>query len=152
MPINYFLASLVSYLGLLLGIILIKLAPEEQKPGKKYFILLKKILFFLVIAFLLFFHKINFIFSLLLLIFIIILTLNKKIKLEKSGFVYFFLGIVFFLSSKIFNLFVIESILIFLYGIPTASLIFKVKKNNYKEIFVKNSWFFIPVILLYFIF
>ena len=33
--ITYFPAALISYLGLILGIIIITLAPEEQKPGKK---------------------------------------------------------------------------------------------------------------------
>ncbi|MAE42463.1 hypothetical protein CMO93_01720 [Candidatus Woesearchaeota archaeon] len=152
MLINYFLASVISYLGLLLGIILIKLAPEEQKPGKKYFILLKKILFFLIIAFLLFFYKINMIFLLLLLLFMLVLMLTNKLELEKSPLVYFILGIIFFLSSKIINLFVIESILIFLYGVLTASLILNLKKKNYREVFVNNLLFFLPVIVLYFIF
>lgn len=153
MPItylNYFLASIIAYLGLLLGIILIKLAPEEQKPGMKYFILLKKILFFIALVAILFFYKVNIIFTTVLLLFVIILMLNKKINLDKSGLVYFFLGILFYLSSKILNLFVIESILIFLYGIPNASLI--LKKKNYFDIFLKNLWFFLPIILLYFVF
>ena len=153
MPItylNYFLASIIAYLGLLLGIILIKLAPEEQKPGTQYFILLKKILFFIALVAILFFYKVNIIFTTVLLLFVIILMLNKKINLNKSGLVYFFLGILFYLSSKILNLFVIESVLIFLYGIPNASLI--LKKKNYFDIFLKNLWFFVPVILLYFVF
>jgi hypothetical protein len=149
MQIDYFLASVISYLGLLLGVVLIKLAPEEQKPGKKYFILLKKILFFLILASLLFFYKINIILTAVLLIFIIILMLTKKLNLGKSALVYFFLGIMFYLSSKIPDLFVMESVLIFLYGIPNASLI--LKKTNYFDILVKNLWFFVSVVLLYFI-
>jgi|TARA_B100000315_G_C14406958_1_gene509181 hypothetical protein len=146
----YFLASIITYLGLLLGIILIKIAPEEQKPGKKYFILFKKMLFFLIVSFLLLFFKINLIFSLLVLLSLSVLMLADKIQLEKSFLVYFILGIIFFLSSTTQNLFVIESVLIFLYGIPSASLI--LKKKNYKDIFVKNLLFFLPVIVLYFIF
>jgi len=149
--ISYFLASIIVYLGLLLGAILIKLAPEEQKPGKKYFILLKKILFFIIIISILFFYKLNIFLITILIIFVLILILNKKINLEKSPLVYLLLGIIFYLSSKIFNLFVIESVLIFLYGIPASSLIIKLKEKNYYEIFVKNLWFFIPVILLYFV-
>ena len=148
--LNYFLASILIYLGLLLGIILIKLAPEEQKPGKKYFVLLKKTLFFFILASLLFFYKVNIALSLILLISLIVLILHKKINLDKSALVYLFLGVAFYLSSKIFNLFVIESVLIFLYGIPTASL--TLKKTNYYDIFVKNLWFFVPAILLYLIF
>jgi len=153
MPItylNYFLASIIAYLGLLLGIILIKFAPEEQKPGIKYFILLKKILFFIALVAILFFHKVNIIFTSILLFFVFILMLNKKINLSKSELVYFFLGILFFFSSRISNLFVIESVIIFLYGIPNASII--LKKKNYFDIFLKNLWFFLPIILLYFVF
>ena len=152
--LNYFLASIIAYLGLLLGVILIKFAPEEQKPGKQYFILLKKILFFLILFFLMLFYKVNTILTVILLFFVIILMLNKKINLNKLGLIYFFLGVVFYLSYfiKIFNLFTIETVLIFLFGIPTSSLILKLKKKNYYNIFVKNLWFFVPIVLLYFIF
>jgi len=149
--ISYFLASIIAYLGLLLGVILIRLAPEEQKPGKTYFILLKKILFFIIIVTILFIYKVNIIVTTLILVFTIILILNKKINLEKSNRVYFFLGIIYYLSSNFFNLFIIESVLIFLFGIPTSSLIIKIKKKNYYEVFVKNLWFFVPIVLLYFV-
>ena len=147
--INYLLASIVSYLGLLVGIILVRVAPEEQKPGKKYFILIKKIIFFLIVAFLLVYYKINFIFSLLALLIIGIIIIGKK--LEKSEFAYFLLGIVFFISSKMADLFIIESVLVFLYGITAASLLLNLKKKNYVELFIKNLWFFTPIISLYFI-
>lgn len=150
--LNYFLAAIIAYLGLLLGVILIKLASEEQKPGRKYFILLKKIIFFFILAFLLFLYKVNIFLSLILLSFILILMSNKKINLSKSPLVYFSLGVIFFVSyySEIFNLFIIESILIFLFGVPNASLILNLKKRNYYEVFIKNLWFFVPVIILYF--
>ncbi|MBI2134728.1 hypothetical protein HYU09_01950 [Candidatus Woesearchaeota archaeon] len=147
--INYFLASIISYIGLLAGIMLIKMAPEEQKPGRKYFILIKKIIFFLMIAFLLFYYRINVILALSALLFIGIIIAAGKLRLEKSALVYFLLGIIFFLSSKITDLFAIESTLIFLYGIPAASLLFDYKKRNYVEIFVRNLWFFVPALSLY---
>ncbi len=149
--LNYFLASIIAYLGLLVGLILIKLAPEEQKPGKKYLFLLKKILFFLILIPLLFSYKVHFILLIIVLLFVIVLIITNKIDLNRSARVYFFLGIAFYLSSKIFNLFIIESILIFLYGIPTSSLILNLKKKNYYDVFVKNLWFFVPVIMLYFL-
>src|SRR3989338_523141 len=119
---TYFLASIISYLGLLAGVILVKMAPEEQKPGKKYFILIKKLIFFLIIAFLLAYYKINLIYSLLTLLFAGMIIAGGK--LEKPEFAYFFLGIIFFLSGKVTGLFAIESVLVFLYGIPAASLAF----------------------------
>jgi hypothetical protein len=149
--LSYFLASIIAYLGLLVGVILVKLAPEEQNPGKKYFILLKKATFFLIIAILLIYYKINLFFSLSLLIFMAILMWNRRINLNKTQLVYFLLGIIFSLSGRIFNLLILESLLIFFYGIPTASLEFNIKKNNYKKNFLTNLWFFVPVIVLYFL-
>jgi len=151
MPISYFLAAIISYLGLLLGIILIKFAPEEQRPGKKYFILFKKALLVLIIALLFYFLNINSIVLIALSLLLIYLLSNKRITLESTVLVYILFGIIFSLSSKFQDLFLIESVLIFLYGIPTASLILKIKKKNYSEIFVKNLWFFVPIMVLYFI-
>jgi len=149
MPASYFLAAITSYLGLLLGIILIKLAPEEQRPGKKYFILLKKILLFSIIFLFFYFLNLNPIVLIAASILLILLFYNKKLTLESTLFVYILLGIIFSLSSRFQDLLIIESTLIFLYGIPTASIAFK--KKNYSEIFLKNAVFFIPILLLYFI-
>ena len=148
----YFLASLISYTGLLAGIILIRMAPEEQKPGKKYFILLRKILFFMLFIPILYYYKINLVFSLALLSFIAALILGNKLKLDKSYFIYFLLGIFFYLGSRFIDLFVMEAVLIFFYGMPDASLTFSLKKKNYYEVFIKNLPFFIPVAILYLIF
>ncbi len=170
--LSYFLASLIAYLGLLAGLILIKMAPEEQKPGKRYFILLKKILFFILFIPVLYYYKISIVFSLALLLFVVALMLGNRLKLDtlensynrnfrraqkpkvfdKSYFIYFLFGIIFSLSAKFISLFILESVLIFLYGVPNASLALNLKKKNYYEIFVKNLLFFIPVIALYFVF
>jgi len=150
--INYLLASIISYLGLLIGVILIKMAPEEQKHGKKHFILLKKILFFIIFIPILYFYGINIIFSLALLFFIVALMVSNKIRLDKTSSVYMLLGILFAVSRKFIDLFAIESVLILLYGVPTASLMLSIKKKNYYGIFIKNLWFFIPAVTLYFIF
>ncbi|MBI2651333.1 hypothetical protein HYX01_02590 [Candidatus Woesearchaeota archaeon] len=149
--LTYFLASIASYSGLLLGIILIKLAPEEQNPGKRYFILLQKIILLAALIFLLAFYKVELIISAIIIL-AAILLLNKKIIPEKTGFAYIFLGTIFYLSSKIFDLFVIEASLIFLFGVPTSSLIFNYKKKNYNDVFTKNLWFFVSAILIYFMF
>jgi len=150
--LSYFLASLIAYLGLLVGLILIKMAPEEQKPGKRYFILLKKILFFILFIPILYYYKINIAFSLALLSFVAALMLGNRLKLDKSYLVYFLLGIFFYLGSRFIELFVVEAVLILLYGIPNASLMLSLKKNNYNEIFINNLLFFVPVISLYFVF
>jgi len=76
---------------------------------------------------------------------------KKKITLDNTVYIYLLLGTIFSISSKLPELFIIESVLIFLYGVPTASLVFKRKIKNYSDIFVKNALFFVPVIILYFI-
>jgi|TARA_Y100000310_G_C20656250_1_gene802128 hypothetical protein len=149
MPINYFLASIISFLGLLLGIILIKFAPEEQKPGKKYFMAFKTIISILVVLVFIIFSKFN-VFAFTGLLVFVLLLFNKKFK-NNDALIYLVLGTILALSYKNINLFLIESVLIFLYGIPAASLTFNVKKKNYIEVFKKNIWFFIPIIIIYFI-
>lgn len=150
--LSYFLASLIAYLGLLVGIILVRMAPEEQKPGRKYLILLKKILFFILFIPMLYYYKINIVFSLALLSFVAALMLGNKLKLDKSYLIYFLLGIFFYLGSRFIDLFVMESVLIFLYGIPDASLTLSLKKKNYDEVLIKNLPFFVPIAILYIIF
>lgn len=151
MAIDYFLASAIVYLGLMIGIVLILLAPEEQKPGKKYFIQIQKILMTVMSTLVLLSLNINLILLLFFIIIIILLIYGKEKSQENSSFVYFVLGLKFVYASTILNLFVIQSILIFLYGIPTASLIYNMKNKNYFDIFVKHLWFFVPVIIFYFI-
>lgn len=146
--LTYFALSIAAFLGLLLGILLIRFAPEEQKPGRPYFKILKKIVFILMISFLFFFFEINVIVMFLIIGSLCFLVLTKRLNLEKNSLVYALLGLIFFVSSYKSNLFVLQSILIFIYGLPVASLTYEVKKNNYVEIFLKNGWYFVPVVLL----
>jgi len=152
--INYFFASIISFSGLLIGVMLVKIAPEEQKPLEKYFVVLRRI-FLLMIFIFLFFYFFNDRFFLLTLItyFILLLLAEHKTSdmLKKSMIEYAVLGILFFLSSRNTNLFIIESSLILLHGLPAASLLYnKKKKNEYKLIFY-NLGFVIIANILFFI-
>lgn len=152
--INYFFASVISFSGCIIGLMLINIAPEEQKPLEKYFILLRKILLFLIFIFLIFYFF-NDYFNLLILIgyFVFLLFIEYKINdlFKKSTINYTLLGILFFLSSKNTNLFVIESSLILLYGLPVASLIYNKKEKNHNKIIFFNIGFIIIANLLFFI-
>jgi len=150
--LSYFLASITAYLGLLVGIILVRMAPEEQKPGKRYFILLKKNLFFILFIPILYYYKINMVFSLALLSFVTALMLGNRLKLDKSYLIYFLLGIFFYLGSRFIDLFVVEAILILLYGIPNGSLTFSLTNKNYNDVLIRNLLFFVPIVVLYIIF
>ena len=152
--INYFFASIISFLGLLIGVMLVKIAPEEQKPLEKYFVLARKILLLGIFIFAIFYYF-NYPFNLLILTayFVFLLFMKYKINdLSKSSIItYTLLGILFFLSSKNTNLFVIESSLILLYGIPTASLIYNKKEKNHYKLLFYNIGFVIIANLLFFI-
>lgn len=155
--INYFFASLISYSGFLIGMLLARIAPEEQKPLEKHLIFLRKLLLSAIFVFLMFYFfnsYANLIISIVYVIFLFFIEYWINGLLKKSIIIYQMLGIIFFLSSKNANLFAIESSLIFLYGLPTSSLLCnqhnKRKKNHYKLIFY-NSGFIIIAILLFFV-
>ena len=152
--INYFFASVVSFLGLLVGIILVRIAPEEQKPLEKYFVLLRRIFLLLVFIFLMFyyFNKTFYILTLAVyLVFLLFVEYQLNDQIMKSMIIYTILGILFFASISNQNLFVIESSLIFLYGIPAASLVYSRKNKNYSGIFFSNFGFIAVSTILFFI-
>jgi hypothetical protein len=140
--LNYSLISLISFLGLLVGMILAFTAKEELEPGKKYFQLLQKLTLLLIVIFLLNFFNINIYLRIIIyILFIFLMTLNIK-----SQIIYPVLGVVFFLSLRDINLFTTNSILIFLYGFPTGSLFAKkfIKKRKlfvFKRITLNYFWF-----------
>ena len=151
--INYFFASITSFLGLLIGVMLVKIAPEEQKPLKRYFILARRVLLLMIFIFAMFYYfNNNFYILTLIAYFVFLLFIDYKIKdlLKNSIVVYTFLGILFFLSSKNANLFAIESSLILLYGKPAAFLIYNRQEKVTRLIFY-NIGFIIIANLLFFV-
>ncbi len=152
--INYFLASIISFLGLLIGIFLIKIAPEEQKPLNKHFKLIRKAVLVLLFLFLIFYYSGSASYAIpLALYFILIFFIEYKMdNLSKSSMITCTaLGIVFYLSSKNLNLFALESSLIMLYGIATASLLYNKKEGNSLLIFMRNIGFILVANLAYFL-
>ena len=151
--ITYFSASIISYLGLLIGIILIKIAPEEQKPLHRHFTILRYLLLFLIFLFAAFYYSNNIFFLFILVAyFLLIIFIEHKLNdmAKKSMIISGSLGAVFHLSSVNPNLFVIESSLLLLYGIPTASLIYKIRERNHYKLLLYNSAFLFVANLLYF--
>ena len=147
---NYFFASLSSFLGLLTGTLLIRIAPEEQKPLGKYFVLLKKLLLLFAFAFLAFYYFGSWLYFIgLSALFAFLLFFEYKIKnsSKKSVIFYLMLGILFYLSSKNTNLLATESSIVLLYGIATASIEFS-KKKPYKTLFYCTGFIVISNLLL----
>ena len=147
--LNYSLISLISFSGLLIGMLLAFTAKEELEPGKKYFFLLQKLTLLLILIFLLNFLNINLYLRITIyILFIFLMTINIK-----SQIIYPALADVFFLSLKDINLFITNSILIFFYGFPTGSLFAKklIKRKKlvvFKKIFLTYFWFILIAIVL----
>jgi len=150
--LNYSLAAIIAYLGLFIGILLAIMAKEEIKPGKKYFIFLQKIILLLIFIFLLIYTDLNYILILLILALIIVHLLKTKKEFNELPYIYIILSIIFFLSSKILNFFIIESSLIFLYGLPTGSLLTNKDKKKTVINMSKNIGFIVVAIILFLIF
>jgi hypothetical protein len=147
--LSYSLTALTSFLGLIAGIIIISMAREEQKPGKKYFIFLQKIILLLIIILLLYHTKLNpLIFITILLIIVVYIKKYMNKKLIESYYIYPLLAFIFWISSNNKPLLFIESSLIFLYGITTASLLHK--KNYSLKLIINHTSFVVIALLLFF--
>ena len=143
--INYFLISLIVYLGLLVGIILAYMTKEELKPGKRYFILCHNIVLGFILFFILEFLNVNVYLTLFLPLILIVFLFNYDL-LKKSPLVYLALGIIFYLSSKNINQLLIISVLVFFYGFLVSALH---NKKEYISILYKNLGFFICLLLFF---
>ena len=144
--INYMLAALVVFLGPFLGAVLMFIAPEEYKPGKKYFLWLRDLMLFLPVLIMIFYSR-------LAIILLIALLIARRFK--KDSFGYVILGIVFYLSSGWQDLFLIIGSMIFIYGLAVGTLFTgdKVKDKNQvlKKIFLRYWLFLLVATLLYYI-
>lgn len=152
--LNYSLTALVCFVGLFAGFFLAIIAKEELKIGKKYFVFLQKIILLLIFVFLLVFIKLNYILVLLILAFIAVYAAKNyfKDKFDEMFYVYIILAVIFYLSSKELNLFIIESSLIFLYGLPSGSLLMRKSKKETLLCIIRNIDFVLIAMALQFIF
>ena len=115
--INYFLASIISISGLMIGVILMALAPEEKKMAKKYFPITGKISIAILAAIFLFLKTdyILIIFSVALCAFI----LFAEFKSESKWLQLSLLGIIFYISSETV-MFAAVSSMVFFYSISVS--------------------------------
>ncbi|MBI3026725.1 hypothetical protein HYY70_01300 [Candidatus Woesearchaeota archaeon] len=143
---------MVSFSGLFIGIMLVKIAPEEQKPLQRYFIFLMRAMLLAVLFFLILQHF-NDVkrFLLLIPLFAFLLFAELKITdlLKKFAINYAVFGVLFFLSSKNTNLFAIESSLMLLYGLPASSLMYKKREKTHYKMLFYNMLFIATANLLY---
>jgi hypothetical protein len=128
--INELLMLLISIMGIVFGYILTFVAFEELKDSKKYFLLMKIVLgicFLSVISYGFIVNQSYYLLTIFLSLGIILLLLNllvfKKLYFELINYLYFMVA--YFLISELI-IQAILAVMIFLYGLPTGSLLKKV--------------------------
>ncbi len=122
--LNYLLVSIAAYLGIAAGYVLMLAAPEEKKPGMKYFNMLNYFLFFLSIIFSIFFRQ-----SIFFIIFIILFSLCFYLLREYQIYIaYLLFSVLFYIFSESYmHLF---SVIIFAYGLSAGAVIFDLKDKK----------------------
>ena len=113
---------LVSLGGLLGGIFLHHIAPEEVSAGKKYLILLYRSLFVLLSGFILYFlYSTSLLLTAIYLVFSVVL-LTIDLKMHRAWF--FAVHYLFFLTGYFFSSQqLVITVMIFLYGLPVGTLL-----------------------------
>ena len=141
-----FLASLIAFSGLFAGIVLAYFTKEEQAPGKPYFKLMRNILLTLILLFFLLFLDWNVVISAVLSIALFV-SVPIFPKLAHPP-LYFLLGAVLFLTSSNYPFFLVEAVLVFLYGLPMGSLWISSRKFRWDRSIASAFTFFIPFLRL----
>jgi len=144
MPLlNQLLSLLFSLTGIIFGIILAKIAPEELVLGKRYFKLIKEVLIYGIILFsiFLFIYEKQYWWIIIPIIYLIAYLLKiRKIKLldqeisNYSSFIILSLVSILFVPES--KLQIIIPTLMFLYGFPSGTLLYsdKNKVENGKKV------------------
>jgi hypothetical protein len=146
--VSCLLAAVLSFTGLIAGVVLAFLSPEEMPTGRKFFPLLQRIALVAIAAvFISLYIQAWYLRLLLYIAAILILALPLR-----SEVVFPILAFPFCFSMHAREAFLAISVLIFLYGLPSGSLyaIGKERFAAFKSI-LPNVSFIILAIALYFI-
>ena len=129
-----FFIPLISFLGLIVGIILAKVSPEEMKPGRIFFKVMRLAALFLIVIISLYYSKVN------LILFAGGLSIGFFLKLG-----YFYLGAALagaFMVSKESVLMIAS--LIFIYSMPHGTLMESKKKIGPRRLLMSALVFALP--------
>ena len=119
-PINYLFVFFTALTGYALGVGLGYIAPEELLPGRKYFLFLEKVLFLFTFIPVIYFFKNSYLALLPVILVLLLLVIPFKFR----AYLAFGVFLLWFFLIKSDNLVIIlESSLIFLYGLPAGSLL-----------------------------
>ena len=156
---RYVLLLTVSYLGLAIGVIISYMAKPEIKTGKRYFQIVKPIIFGFIIYFFLTYLNIFPIIPVALAIFFTGFTFvwDKRMKFINTNLLYYgFFSVVIF-ETRLSNYSAILSMLIFIFGIISASILsvnFEKRKllSRLKKVLWENIIYLVLGLILYIVF
>lgn len=141
--INYALASFIVSLGIICGLVIGKMAKEELRPGRKYLAIMQSLAILLMVVFAAYLNLRPYITVLLAFLFLIRLHHVNILKEPKPSFyyiAYIIFSLLFFEASRSDSLIVFPA-LIFIYGLPTGSLLL-MRKKRVKHAFIVPALFF----------
>ena len=136
------IATIIAFLGLIIGQVLASQVKEELKLGRKWFLLIAKILLLVILFKLVLLAGPSLSFFIALLIGLVVNYFLKKI--------YLYFGFLILLSNFMnLNDKLFFASLIFIFGLAFGSIVYiKFKKFNYKISLINLVFYLIPVLFL----
>jgi len=139
-----FLAPIISFIGLIIGLWIASMTQDEILAGKKIFEWLRRISLSIIILISLGLAILNFNLILIVLTIIVALLLSRKLKNMKLSYLFLgFISVSSLMTTKI--MFFSLSVLIFVYGILYGALL---KENKLEAILSNTIMFFLPFLVL----
>ena len=120
--------SLLSFIGILIGILIARYTKEELIPGKKYFLVIERICLILISLIIIYYYKPSW---------TIFLGLIAGYFIEIN---YLCFGLILVLTENL-----LVSLIIFIYGLPYGTML---KKEKTKKVLKDLLLFIIPILLL----
>ena len=115
------LELLFALTGIIFGLLLGYIAPEEVHPGEKYFLWLKRGLLLGIFILIFYYSLSNYMLFIISALILVNFLLELKFKSNYFEIPYYILLIIFYLLTP----FTLLAILVFLYGLPTGTLLFR---------------------------
>ena len=115
------LELLFALTGIIFGVVLAYISPEEVMPGKKYFFWLKKLLFIGILITIIYYSFNDLLLLIIPVLIVLISVFNLKFKRNYFELGYYVLFSIFYLLVSP----VLLAVLIFIYGLPTGTLLLR---------------------------
>ena len=147
MLLSYSLAALVAFSGLFVGATLAFFTQEELPVGRRYFPWMQKLLLIAIVSVVLHALHVQLLYRIVAYAALLLLLLRTAVPN-----LYPFLGFLFFFSGVTQPILYLVSVLIFLYGFPTGSLLVAEPKKTggktmLKQILIRYGAF-VPIAVL----